>query len=70
VRKLNLGSGAFYKGGYVNVDLSSTAGADVVHDLSEFPYPFDDDEFDLDGQSRAAERIAADVTGSLIAPRK
>jgi len=31
---------------------------------------FDDDEFDLDGQSRAAERIAAAVTGSLIAPRK
>ena len=31
---------------------------------------FDDDKFDLEGQSRAAEAIAAAVTGSLIAPRK
>ncbi len=31
---------------------------------------FDDDTFDLDGQSRAAEAIAAAVTGSLAPPRK
>jgi SAM-dependent methyltransferase len=47
MKRLNLGSGAFYKDGYVNVDLSPTVGADVVHDLGEFPYPFSDGEFDL-----------------------
>jgi DNA-binding winged helix-turn-helix (wHTH) protein/TolB-like protein len=31
---------------------------------------FDDDTFDLDGQSRAAEAIAAAVTRSLVPPRK
>ena len=34
VKKLNLGSGAFPKDGYVNVDLFAADGADVVHDLS------------------------------------
>jgi SAM-dependent methyltransferase len=47
VKKLNLGSGSFYKDGYVNVDLSPAAKPDVVHDLGAFPYPFADDEFDL-----------------------
>ena len=47
VNALNLGSGSFYKEGYVNVDLSSEAKVDVAHDLSTFPYPFDDDAFDL-----------------------
>ena len=45
--KLNLGSGDFYKQGYVNVDVSAGGKPDVVHDLSEFPYPFGDDAFDL-----------------------
>jgi SAM-dependent methyltransferase len=47
VKKLNLGSGGFYKDGYVNVDLSPAAKPDVVHDLDVVPYPFADDEFDL-----------------------
>jgi SAM-dependent methyltransferase len=47
MKKLNLGSGAFVKEGYVNLDLTPEHGADVVHDLRDFPYPFADDEFDL-----------------------
>jgi SAM-dependent methyltransferase len=47
MKKLNLGSGAFPKEGYVNVDLTPDYGAEVIHDLREFPYPFADDEFDL-----------------------
>ncbi len=47
MKKLNLGSGGFYKDGYVNVDLSPAAKPDVIHDLGVVPYPFADDEFDL-----------------------
>lgn len=45
-RKLNLGSGKFPKEGFVNVDHRSNVGAQVVHDLNVFPYPFADNEFD------------------------
>jgi SAM-dependent methyltransferase len=47
MKKLNLGSGAFVKKGYVNLDLTPEYGADVLHDLREFPYPFADNEFDV-----------------------
>ena len=46
-RKLNLGCGEFKKVGYVNVDYYSVSEPDVRHDLNQFPYPFDDNEFDL-----------------------
>lgn len=47
MRKLNLGSGEFPKPGFINVDYFSNTPPDVRHNLDEFPYPFDDDEFDL-----------------------
>lgn len=46
-RKLNLGSGEFLKAGYVNVDFTSISEPDVRHDLNRFPYPFEDDYFEL-----------------------
>jgi SAM-dependent methyltransferase len=46
-RKLNLGSGEFLKDGFVNVDFFSISGPDVSHDLNQFPYPFEDDYFEL-----------------------
>src|SRR6266487_4900792 len=46
-RKLNLGSGEFQKEGFVNVDLYSISNPDVSHDLNQFPYPFQDDYFEL-----------------------
>ncbi|MEW5830627.1 MAG: methyltransferase domain-containing protein [Chloroflexota bacterium] len=46
-RKLNLGSGEFLKEGYVNVDFTSISEPDVRHDLNRFPYPFEDDYFDV-----------------------
>jgi 2-polyprenyl-3-methyl-5-hydroxy-6-metoxy-1,4-benzoquinol methylase len=30
----------------IGVDIDSTSGADVIHDLNKFPYPFKDNEFD------------------------
>lgn len=47
VKKLNVGCGEFRKAGYVNLDIRSDVGADIVHDLEAFPYPIPDDEFDL-----------------------
>jgi SAM-dependent methyltransferase len=47
MRKLNLGSAGYKKTGYVNVDWQSIVEPDVEHDLNTFPYPFQDDEFDL-----------------------
>ena len=45
--KLNLGCGEFPKAGYVNVDFLSVSKPDVRHDLNVFPYPFEDNSFDL-----------------------
>jgi SAM-dependent methyltransferase len=47
VRKLNVGCGEFRKDGYVNLDIRTDVGADIVHDLHVFPYPIPDNEFDL-----------------------
>lgn len=47
MKKLNLGCGQFRKEGYINVDISPLSQADVIHNLEEFPYPFQDNTFDL-----------------------
>ena len=46
MNKLNIGSGEFLKSGFVNVDFYSVTKPDVEHDLSKFPYPFEDNYFD------------------------
>ena len=44
--KLNLGCGSDIKQGYVNVDFRQLPGVDRVHDLSIFPWPFEDGSAD------------------------
>lgn len=44
-RVLNLGSGAQYESGAVNVDFYADK-VDVRHDLNRFPYPFEDSTFE------------------------
>jgi SAM-dependent methyltransferase len=44
--KLNLGCGRNPLDGFVNVDRAALPGVDVVHDLEQFPLPFEDDLFD------------------------
>lgn len=46
-KKLNLGSGRDYKQGWVNLDWNDLDKPDIVHDLNKFPYPFEEDTFDL-----------------------
>lgn len=45
MNKLNLGCGQYPKPGYINVDIDPNAKADIFHDLSALPYPFEDASF-------------------------
>lgn len=42
---LNLGCGNTYVEGAVNLDISPKSRADVLHDLTKFPWPFPGDHF-------------------------
>jgi len=44
--KLHLGCGHIIKEGWVNHDLVALPGVDVAHDLREFPWPFEDGQFE------------------------
>jgi SAM-dependent methyltransferase len=46
LRKLNVGCGRDVREGYVNLDIAPLAGVTVVHDLTVFPWPFDENTFD------------------------
>jgi SAM-dependent methyltransferase len=45
-RLLDIGCGANKLEGAVGMDINPRTAADVIHDLDELPYPFDDDSFD------------------------
>lgn len=45
-RVLNLGCGRSYLSEAVNVDLRSSVGADIVHDLNSIPWPLPNNHFD------------------------
>lgn len=47
MKKLLLGCGISSKPGFVNVDIAQIPGVDVVCDLTQFPWPFEDSSFDL-----------------------
>ncbi len=46
-RALDIGCGGRKLPGSIGIDILSLPGVDVVHDLSRFPWPFEDDSFDL-----------------------
>ena len=46
MRILDIGCGKSKVQGAVGVDFKAYLGVDVVHDLNNFPYPFDEGEFD------------------------
>jgi SAM-dependent methyltransferase len=46
LKKLNLGCGRNKKEGFVNVDWDKLNSPDIVVDLNEYPYPFEDNSFD------------------------
>lgn len=57
--KLNLGCGVNHLQGYVNVDVHPAAKPDVVHDLEQFPWPFETDSVDEVVMSHVLEHLGA-----------
>lgn len=43
--KLNLGCSIFKKQDFINLDISREKNPDIVHNLDDFPYPFEDNSF-------------------------
>lgn len=46
MKKLNLGCGHDVRQGWINLDIASLPGVDVVHDISSIPLPFSNEDFD------------------------
>jgi SAM-dependent methyltransferase len=57
MKKLNLGCGEDIKESFVNMDFLKLKGIDIVHDLNKFPYPYDDNEFDIVYASHILEHL-------------
>lgn len=66
LRVLDLGSGPFpypaqENDDVVTVDIRPEAGPTVVHDLTVFPYPFDDNSFDVVYASHVLEHLPDNI---------
>jgi SAM-dependent methyltransferase len=60
-RVLDVGCGSAKWPGAVGLDISADTDADVVHDLDEFPYPFEDGEFDQVLMQDVIEHVAEPI---------
>jgi SAM-dependent methyltransferase len=58
---LDVGCGSSKYPGAVGLDISADTDADVVHDLDERPFPFDDDSFDQILMQDVIEHVAEPV---------
>ena len=45
INKLNLGCGENIKDGYINLEFRQIDNIDVVHDLNNYPWPFENNSF-------------------------
>lgn len=63
--KLNLGSGYFPKEGFINVDVSPDCKPDVLHNLNEFPYPFESNTFEVIESNHALEHVESPLQAMI-----
>jgi SAM-dependent methyltransferase len=54
---LDVGCGKNKLKGAIGLDFNPRSDADVIHDLGAFPYPFENDEFDLIVVNHVAEHV-------------
>jgi len=54
---LDLGCGKKKTSGSVGVDFNKSSHADVIHNLDQFPYPFQNEEFDFCVMDNALEHL-------------
>ena len=59
--RLHLGCGHIIKDGWVNHDMVPLPGVDVVHDLRQFPWPFENKEFEEVYADNVLEHLADTV---------
>lgn len=55
--KLDLGCGASKRDGFIGVDSLSLPGVDIVHNLSAYPYPFEDNSIEEVWMDNVLEHI-------------
>lgn len=60
MKKLNLGCGTDIRKDYINIDFINGNGVDIVHNLNQTPYPFEDDYFDEIYASHVLEHLDGD----------
>jgi len=63
-KKLNLGCGHKILPGWINHDLAPLPGVDVTHDLTKFPWPWENGEFDEISMKDVLEHLP-DTTKTL-----
>lgn len=54
---LDVGCGTNKVEGAIGLDYNPKTGADVIHDLGEMPYPFEDNEFDIVVSRHVVEHV-------------
>ena len=59
--KVDLACGNSKKEGYIGVDIVETANTDVVHNLNQYPWPFEDNSVDEIHCSHYIEHVPHDI---------
>lgn len=57
MKKIDLGCGNSKRPGFIGVDLLPLQTVDICHDLTKFPYPFNDNEIDIIWMDQVLEHL-------------